>query len=116
VFARACTSCHSGPNFTDGRFHAILPVNPADRGLAEITARTADEGRFRTPSLRNVAVTGPWFHDGSARTLHEAINRHRVALDADETMQVLGYLEALTDRSFIENQNFAYPDNPCGKR
>jgi len=115
VFARACASCHSGPNLTDGRFYAILPVNPVDRGLAEATERTADEGRFRTPPLRNVAVTGPWFHDGSARTLREAIDRHRAALDAGETTQVLAYLEALTDRSFIENRNFAYPDNPCGK-
>lgn len=116
VFARACASCHSGPHFTDSRFYAILPVNPADRGLAEATGRPADEGHFRTPPLRNVAVTGPWFHDGSARTLREAIDRHRAALDSDETTQVLAFLEALTDRNFIENRNFAYPDNPCGKK
>lgn len=115
VFDRACASCHSGPNFTDGRFHAILPKNPADRGLAEVTGRAKDEGRFRTPPLRNVAVTGPWFHDGSATTLRDAIDRHRAALDANEAMQVLAYLRALTDRSFIENRDFAYPDDPCGK-
>lgn len=116
VFGRVCASCYSGPNFTDGRFHAILPVNPADRGLAEVTGRTEDEGRFRTSPLRNVAVTGPWFHDGSAKTLHEAIDSHRSALNANETTQVLAYLDGLTDRSFIENRDFAYPDDACGKR
>lgn len=116
VFGCVCASCHSGPNFTDGRFHAILPVNPADRGLAEVTGRTEDEGRFRTSPLRNVAVTGPWFHDGSAKTLHEAIDSHRSALNANETTQVLAYLDGLTDRSFIENRDFAYPDDACGKR
>lgn len=115
VFGRACASCHSGPNLTDGRFHAILPANPVDRGLAEVTGRPDDESRFRTPPLRNVAVTGPWFHDGSAGTLREAIDRHGTALDADETTQVLAYLEALTDTRFIENRDFAYPDDPCHK-
>lgn len=115
VFGRVCASCHAGPQFTDGRFHPILPVNAADRGLAEVTGRAEDEGRFRTPPLRNVAVTGPWFHDGSARTLREAVARHPVTLDASATDQLLAYLEALTDRGFMENSAFAYPDRPCGK-
>ncbi len=115
AFGRACASCHAGLQFTDSRFHAILPVNAADRGLAEATEKAEDEGRFRTPPLRNVAVTGPWFHDGSARTLREAITRHPITLDAPATDQLLAYLEALTDRGFIENPAFAYPDRPCGK-
>ncbi|MGR6331018.1 cytochrome-c peroxidase [Sphingomonas sp. XXL09] len=116
VFSRACASCHSGINFTDGHFHVILPVNMTDRGLAEATGRAEDEGRFRTPPLRNVAVTGPWFHDGSARTLRDAIVRHPIALDAADTNRLLAYLNALTDRGFIENPAFAYPDDPCGRQ
>ncbi len=115
VFGRVCASCHAGPQFTDGRFHTILPVNAADRGLAEVTGKAEDEGRFRTPTLRNVAATGPWFHDGSARTLRQAVTRHPVTLDASETDQLLAYLEALTDRGFMENSAFAYPDRPCAK-
>ncbi|WP_445949886.1 cytochrome-c peroxidase [Sphingomonas sp. 2378] len=114
VFGRSCAGCHSGPHLTDGRFHAILSVNPSDRGLAEVTGRAEDEGRFRTPSLRNVAVTGPWFHDGSAPTLRDAIARHPVKLDATDTDRLLAYLEALTDHGFIESPAFAYPDDPCG--
>jgi cytochrome c peroxidase len=116
VFGRTCASCHSGGNFTDGRFRALLPVNQSDRGLAEATGRAQDEGRFRTPSLRNVAVTGPWFHDGSARTLRDAIARHPVRLDAAATDRLLAYLEALTDPGFIKNPAFAYPDDPCGSK
>lgn len=114
VFGRVCASCHAGPQFTDGRFHPILPVNAADRGRAEVTGRAEDERRFRTPPLRNVAVTGPWFHDGSARTLREAVARHPVTLDASATDQLLAYLEALTDRGFVTNPAFTYPDRPCG--
>lgn len=109
-----CASCHAGRNFTDGRFHAILPVDQADRGLAEATGRVEDEGRFRTPPLRNVAVTGPWFHDGSAPTLRQALARHPIALDEAGMDRVLVYLEALTDRTFIDNPGLAYPDRPCG--
>ena len=116
VFGRTCSSCHSGPNFTDGRFHAILPVNKTDGGLAEVTGRAEDEGRFRTPPLRNVAVTGPWFHDGSARTLGDAIARHPITLDAADMDGLIAYLEALTDRGFISNPAFAYPDDPCGSK
>lgn len=60
-------------------------------------------------------MTGPWFHDGSARTLREAVARHPVTLDASETDQLLAYLEALTDRGFMKNSAFTYPDRPCGK-
>ncbi|MDJ0277669.1 cytochrome c peroxidase [Sphingomonas sp. 2R-10] len=116
IFGRICASCHSGPNFTDGRFHAVLPVNKTDRGLAETTGQAEDDGRFRTSSLRNVAVTGPWFHDGSARTLGEAIARHPIRLNAADMDGLLAYLEALTDRGFIENPAFAYPDDPCGSK
>jgi cytochrome c peroxidase len=59
-FGRAnCSDCHSGPNFTDEQFH-VLGVS----GAAE---------RFKTPTLRDVALTGPYMHDGSLRSLEDVV-------------------------------------------
>jgi cytochrome c peroxidase len=101
LFGRACSSCHSGPLLSDGRFHAILPASSADPGLGEITMRAADIGRFRTPSLRNVALTAPYFHDGSAPTLEAAIAtmaRYQLGrrLDLEQIEQIAAFLRALT--------------------
>lgn len=75
-FRRSCSSCHSGPLFSDGRFRKLLPPPSGDSGLGEITLAAADVGRFRTPSLRNVELTAPYFHDGSVKTLSAAIRLH----------------------------------------
>ncbi len=71
LFAGRCASCHGGVHFTDFRFRALEPgkADARDRGLGEVTGRPEDDGKFRTPGLRNVALTGPYFHDGSAATL-----------------------------------------------
>lgn len=118
LFARDCVSCHSGPLFTDLRAHRLEHWNPAsdDQGLFEKTGIEEDRGRFRTPSLRNVALTGPWWHDGSARTLHDAVTRHgKVYRDEDET-DLIGFLGALSDQDFLTDKDFAMPDRACGKR
>ena len=81
-FGRAdCGRCHGGPALTDLRPHAIgVPqVGPGkdfpgeDTGLALETGNPDDRYRFRTPSLRNVAVTGPYMHDGAYTTLRAAV-------------------------------------------
>lgn len=113
VFARDCAACHAGADFTDGRFHAIEPPHGVDRGLAEVTGRAGDAGKFRTPSLRNVAMTGPWLHDGSAATLADAIARHPGTLRPGESGEVIAYLTALTDPGFLTDPAFAYPDTVC---
>ncbi len=67
-----CWKCHRGPNYTDEGFHntgvswgvANRQV-PTDLGRFDVTAREEDRGRFHTPTLRNVAVTAPYMHDGS---------------------------------------------------
>jgi len=74
-----CVRCHSGPLFTDGQFHnvgvgASKSGELADLGRAEPTKNPADTGKFRTPSLRDSARSGPWFHDGSAEKLSDAIS------------------------------------------
>ncbi len=71
-----CTGCHTPPMFSDYAFHAtgVGEANAVqDLGRFETTKVEGDERRFRTPSLREVALSGPWFHDGSAATLEHAI-------------------------------------------
>lgn len=117
VFQSAgCTSCHSGPLLTDAAYHRLGDPMGSDRGLAEHTGREADEGYFRTPPLRNVAVTGPWWHDGSSSTLAHAIRRHQVALSGTEMAPLLAFLEALTDKQFLVEPRLGRPDWACGKR
>ena len=67
-----CALCHTGPNFTDGDFHNVSTSVPdasggrADEGRARVTGRAEDGGKFLTPTLRQVVLTEPYFHDGSA--------------------------------------------------
>lgn len=63
-----CMNCHFGPTLSDNRFHNLglhfYGRARQDLGRYEVTANPADSGKFRTPSLRNVAKTGPWMHNG----------------------------------------------------
>ncbi|MFZ4574909.1 MAG: MbnP family protein [Phycisphaerales bacterium] len=69
-----CFHCHGGELFSDYRLRNNgLDSAFTDRGRAEVTGRDRDVGRFKTPSLRNVEVTGPYMHDGRFATLDEAI-------------------------------------------
>lgn len=115
LFAAKCASCHAGRDFTDDRFHRLKPAEARDRGLGEVTHRPADDGAFRTPSLRNVAITGPWLHDGSAETLEQAIAAHPSADPADAPA-LINYLQALTDQEFLTDPRFSYPDDVCRPR
>jgi cytochrome c peroxidase len=75
-----CTACHVGPNFTDERTHntgvAWQPARAAyaDPGRFEVTGKDADHGAFKTPTLREIARTAPYMHDGSLRTLEDVVN------------------------------------------
>ena len=67
-----CTDCHSGFNFSDGSFHN-LGLKDGDKGRVEIRKGIEKEtGAFKTPTLRDITKTGPYFHDGSVKTIHEA--------------------------------------------
>jgi cytochrome c peroxidase len=116
--ARGCASCHAGPNFTDGRFHAVEDPRGEDQGLAEKTGDPADRGRFRTPGLRNVALTRPYFHDGSARTLRVAIFMHSRAAEAvtqDDATDIESFLTSLTDTRLATDARYALPRRLCGR-
>ncbi|MGB3407100.1 MAG: cytochrome c peroxidase [Jannaschia sp.] len=89
-----CVSCHSGPLFTDHRFHALAlppfgpgrtrlfdPI-PRDVGRMAETDDLEDAYRFRTPSLRNVTLTGPYGHNGAYPTLEGIIRHHADPLGA----------------------------------
>lgn len=67
-----CVRCHHGPLLTDGKYYR-LGVSFDDAGRAAVTDDDRDDGRFRTPSLRNVALTGPYMHDGSMATLTDVV-------------------------------------------
>ncbi|WP_036504917.1 cytochrome-c peroxidase [Novosphingobium sp. AP12] len=111
-----CASCHSGDLLTDMAYHRLSEPDDRDPGLAESTGRRDDAGRFRTPSLRNVAVTGPWWHDGSAKTLEEAVRRHPAPLAEETIPAVTAYLGTLTDPDFLGDRRLSRPDEACGKR
>jgi cytochrome c peroxidase len=115
AFARHCAACHAGRDFTDLRFHAVGAPDPHDAGLYEVTGKPADKGAFRTPSLRNLAVTAPYWHNGTARTLPEAIARHALALTPQDTQAILAFLAALDDPAFRADPALALPRQACGK-
>lgn len=72
-----CSECHAGFNFTDEKFHntgaGMDKPNP-DLGRYEQTKKEEDKGAFKTPTLREIARTGPYMHDGSLKTLEEVVN------------------------------------------
>ncbi len=72
-----CTRCHSGFNFTDEKFHNIgigWDTNSVDLGRYLVTKNAEDIGAFKTPTLREIARTAPYMHDGRFRTLEEVVN------------------------------------------
>jgi cytochrome c peroxidase len=105
-----CVACHQGVNVGGnlfqrfGIFHdpfSQLPIRTADLGRFTITGQADDRFVFRVPSLRNVAVTAPYFHDGRAQTLKQAVRemaRSQLGrvLTEPEVGQIAGYLRTLT--------------------
>ena len=139
-----CGECHGGIDFNEAQslqnvfsdfFNVGLyaPYPATDKGLAEVTLSNDDEGKFRTPSLRNVAVTAPYMHDGSVRTLEECLQIFNqggrisewggdgrmhpaksnyiqaLGLSEEEQRSLLIFLEALTDTSYLSKPQFTNP-------
>jgi cytochrome c peroxidase len=67
-----CIECHNGPLLSDGKFHR-MGVSEEDAGREKVTGDRDDRYRFRTPSLRNVARTGPYMHDGTLSSLDKVV-------------------------------------------
>jgi cytochrome c peroxidase len=72
-----CSACHAGPNFTDGGFHNIglgMDDDEPDHGRFAISSLKGDTGSFKTPTLREIARTAPYMHDGRLATLEEVVD------------------------------------------
>jgi len=109
----ACATCHVGTLFTDLRYHnagiGMQAANP-DPGRFKVTQRSSDMGAFKTPTLRDIGRSAPYFHDGSVATLEEAVrlmasggiaNPHKdpqlvdSKLNAAELKDLVAFLRAL---------------------
>ena len=120
-----CSKCHSGFNFTDNRFHSTgLDQSYSDLGRFLITNQDQDNGSFKTPSLRNVALTSPYEHDGRFTVLEQVIEHYNIGgmhnkaqdtlikqlnLNNDQVEALVAFLESLTDKRFVTNPAFAAP-------
>lgn len=115
-----CSQCHSGPNFTDEQYHDVglrtlsdshSPVDQkiaADVGRFQVTQNEADRWAFKTPTLRNVALTWPYFHDGRYHRLTEVVAHfvrggdgetdalEPLDLSPAEAADLVAFLESLT--------------------
>jgi cytochrome c peroxidase len=70
-----CAVCHSSVHFADRRFHNI-GLGDGDEGRQAVTKDPADRGAFKTPSVRNAAITGPYMHNGQFKTLRQVIDHY----------------------------------------
>ncbi|MET0341346.1 MAG: MbnH family di-heme enzyme [Polyangiales bacterium] len=133
-----CARCHGGvflssamaapaegrptARFENNGLHAAHP--PAHEGLFEFTRDPADLGKFKPPSLRNVAVTAPYMHDGSLASLGDVLDHYArggfaspsksahvtgFALSAQERNALLAFFESLTDQALLTDPRFADP-------
>ena len=72
-----CTNCHDGVLFTDQQYHNVgigMDLKEPDPGRSKVTNKPEDTGAFMTPTLRDIAKSAPYFHDGSTATLEEALD------------------------------------------
>lgn len=96
-----CALCHSLPNFSDGVFHNLgvgMDKPDPDLGRYNATKEPADKGRFKTPTLRNIADTPPYMHDGSQKTLAEVVEFYDDGGAKNPNLDLLMKPLHLTDR------------------
>lgn len=103
--ATGCTACHSGALLGGTTYQKLGLVKPwpgiSDKGRADVTNAEADVHFFKVPSLRNIAKTGPYFHDGKVASLDEAVTlmaRHQLGkeLEPAAVKDIVTFLNALT--------------------
>jgi cytochrome c peroxidase len=124
-----CNHCHTlGGLFTDfGYRNTGLDLQYSDQGRFLITLNESDKGKFKTPSLRNIALTAPYMHDGRFETLLECVQHYNTGflqhpnldpalafsvqgrLSQTEMEDIVAFLHTLTDSAFIANQAFSAP-------
>ena len=150
-----CHHCHNNINLSDNILHARAPhpeiafnnkglyiidgkgdYPPGNTGIAELTGRAEDMGRFKAPSLRNVAITAPYMHDGSIVTLDAVLDHYAAGgrtikdgphagvgrdsplkssfvpgfeMTPDERADLIAFLKSLTDETFLTNPKLSDP-------
>lgn len=133
----ACAHCHGGPKTYSELFHNNgLDSISSDAGMEMVSGQLTDRGRFKAVSLRNVALTAPYMHDGRFKTLEEVVthyngltprpflspflqNRSNTAkrtslnLTAKEQGDLAAFLRLLTDSTFIKDPRFSNPFTPA---
>lgn len=126
-----CSVCHSPPNFVDDGFHNIglasYGLENPDMGRYTVKALGISKGAFKTPTLRDIASTAPYFHDGSAATLEEGISHYvkggvykanlspnikALDLSESEKAALLAFLKSLSNNK--EPMIFAVLGEPAG--
>jgi len=130
-----CSHCHGGPKTYMELFHNNgLDSIPKDAGIETLTHLPGDRGRFKVPTLRNIALTSPYMHDGRFKTLSEVVDHYSdhviesaslstflrgesnevggktLKLLPQEKRQIIAFLNMLTDSTFITNPEFANPN------
>jgi cytochrome c peroxidase len=124
-----CTHCHTlGGTFSDfGYRNTGLDSIPADSGRAIITMNMTDAGKFKTPSLRNIALTAPYMHDGRFTTLQQVLDHYNTGfhypfnldpnlrnavkgrMSQQEMSDLIAFLLTLTDSSLAVNPAYSHP-------
>lgn len=126
IFQVKCAGCHPEPFFTDYSFRNTgLPLDPflRDQGRMRITGKSEDSLKFKVPSLRNVALSFPYGHDGRFYALANVLDhystgvvvgpttdslvRNKIPLSEVEKFYIKQFLNTLTDTVFIKNKRFA---------
>ena len=129
LFQQKCSSCHKEPLFTDQSFrnNGIGTGPNNDEGRYPITLNMNDKYKFKVPSLRNLAYTAPYMHDGRMYTLNAVLNHYisevqdmatldpllkqngvlGIPLSASDKQFLLAFLNTLNDRNFITDKRFS---------
>lgn len=135
-----CAHCHGGvKNYMELFHNNGLDLESADPGRGALTGLATDRGRFKAPSLRNIALTAPYMHDGRFKTLDEVVDHYSehiaqspalsaflqhssnfpgassLKLRTEEKKQLIAFLNMLTDSTFISNPAFADPNKIASK-
>jgi cytochrome c peroxidase len=113
VLSTGCTTCHVGPAMGGNSYQKLGLVNAYDTpdiGREKVTKEESDRKKFKVPSLRNVAITGPYFHDGKIGGLKETVIKmayHQLdkKLTDDEAAKIVAFLESLTDKPRVVARN-----------
>ena len=128
-----CSHCHFNPFFTDHNFrnNGLTPAPSLDdfpdKGRGAISQNKFDNGKFKVPTLRNIALTAPYMHDGRFKTLEEVLDHYssgghpsgnldpniqRFTLSPQDKQDLIAFLNMLTDTAFVQNPKFANPFTP----